>query len=315
MPTVSVIIPNYNHAAFLEERISSVLKQSFTDFEIIVLDDGSTDESILLLSKYKHHPKVSHWEINENNAGNVFAQWVKGIDIAKGELIWLAESDDSAEITFLEKCVNQLFSHPTTAICYTGSHVIDKNSVTIEIISPCKLPEEQLSGKQMIKTRMLASNGILNASAVVFRKDRVTREIKDHIQKFSWLGDWAFWCDILLSGEICLINEPLNKFRLHENNLSQFYYNKGFSFKEGLGLSITMQKRAGLSDIKRGKLMLYWNLLLAKFYAAQLKKRKMEFVFFKPALTCIAFHAGLLIFLPYYFLFKKENKSKTENDQ
>ena len=72
-PLVSVIVPNYNYARYLEERIESILAQSFQDFELILLDDCSTDESRSILERYATHPKVSHYVPNEHNSGSPFA--------------------------------------------------------------------------------------------------------------------------------------------------------------------------------------------------------------------------------------------------
>ena len=91
MPKVSVIIPNYNHAQFLEQRVESVLNQTFQDFEIIFLDDASTDNSKEVFSKYSNHPKISHVIFNETNSGSPFKQWNKGFGLSTGEYIWIAE--------------------------------------------------------------------------------------------------------------------------------------------------------------------------------------------------------------------------------
>ena len=85
MPAVSVIVPNYNHARFLRKRIDSILNQTFQDFELILLDDCSTDESRSILSEYASDPRV-RLELNEVNSGSPFKQWNKGIRIARGEL-------------------------------------------------------------------------------------------------------------------------------------------------------------------------------------------------------------------------------------
>src|SRR5437879_548872 len=76
MPTVSVIVPNYNHARYLRRRIDSILAQTYRDFELILLDDGSTDESRSILSEYGNDPRVKI-ELNERNSGNTFKQWNK----------------------------------------------------------------------------------------------------------------------------------------------------------------------------------------------------------------------------------------------
>src|ERR1700752_3159230 len=77
-PKVSVIIPNYNHATFLIERIDSILCQTFQDFELIILDDCSNDNSRSIIEKYHGHEKISHIIYNPTNSGSPFMQWQKG---------------------------------------------------------------------------------------------------------------------------------------------------------------------------------------------------------------------------------------------
>src|SRR5690348_1753899 len=102
MPKVSVIIPNYNHAQYLNQRIDSVLKQTYSDFEVIILDDYSIDNSRDIIEQYRTNKKVSAIIYNEINSGNPFQQWDKGIQLAQGEYIWFAESDDWCELNLLE---------------------------------------------------------------------------------------------------------------------------------------------------------------------------------------------------------------------
>ena len=111
---VSIIVPNYNHALYLRERLDSIFSQTFQDFEVILLDDNSSDSSIEVLKEYAAHPKVSHFIVNATNSGSPFIQWEKGLSLSKGKYIWIAESDDSCEITFLEKLlINLFFTFPS----------------------------------------------------------------------------------------------------------------------------------------------------------------------------------------------------------
>ena len=100
-PLVSVIIPNFNHAPYLEQRLESVFNQTYQNFEVIILDDHSTDNSMEIIMRYKDNPHVSHIIENDINSGKVFKQWNKGFHLAKGELIWIAESDDFCELNML----------------------------------------------------------------------------------------------------------------------------------------------------------------------------------------------------------------------
>ncbi|MFM7595916.1 MAG: glycosyltransferase family 2 protein [Flavobacteriales bacterium] len=93
---VSVIIPNYNHAPFLKERIDSVLNQSYSHVEVILLDDCSSDNSREIIEEYRRNEKVKHIVYNQKNSGNTFIQWQKGVELALGEWVWIAESDDRA---------------------------------------------------------------------------------------------------------------------------------------------------------------------------------------------------------------------------
>ena len=101
---VSVIIPNYNYAKYLKKRVKVIEKQTYPIYELIVLDDCSTDNSREVIDKLakKYNIKTIY---NEENSGCVFKQWQKGIEAATGDLIWIAEADDQADKKFLEKMV------------------------------------------------------------------------------------------------------------------------------------------------------------------------------------------------------------------
>ena len=101
-PKISVVVPNYNHARFLPKRIDSILGQTLQDFELILLDDCSTDASRSILDKYADNPKV-RTEFNAVNSGSPFTQWSKGVRLARGQYVWIAESDDYADERFLER--------------------------------------------------------------------------------------------------------------------------------------------------------------------------------------------------------------------
>ena len=136
-PLVSVIVPNYNHEKFLEQRINSILNQTFQDFELILIDDKSTDNSLTILNKFKNHPKVSHLIINEINSGSPFKQWIRGLNIAEGEFIWIAESDDYAEFNFLEQTLDLFNFEDQLGLVYTDSNIVD---VTIGALGGLPVP-------------------------------------------------------------------------------------------------------------------------------------------------------------------------------
>ena len=100
LPLVSIIVPNYNHAKYLSARMDSILNQTFQDFEVIILDDCSTDNSRTVIDSYRDCEKVSNIVYNEVNSGSPFIQWNRGVSLARGSLIWIADTDDFCQIEF-----------------------------------------------------------------------------------------------------------------------------------------------------------------------------------------------------------------------
>ena len=221
-PLVSVIVPNYCHAPYLKERIECILNQTFQNFELILLDDCSTDNSPEILLSYKNHPKVSHVVINEKNSGNTFLQWEKGVALAKGRYIWIAESDDFADETFLEAMMAIYYMHPDCTLVRSGSYQInEKGRVLFRDWDYWTEDAEAhyFSGKRYIRKNMLRFNYIYNASMVVFRKD-VFLSIDKSYQHLRYTGDWQCWIEFLERGPICEYRRKLNYFRQHDNKVS-----------------------------------------------------------------------------------------------
>ena len=223
-PLVSVVVPSYNHEKFLKERLDSIINQTFQDFELIILDDLSPDNSRDIIESYRTHPKVSNIVYNEINSGSTFFQWNKAVlELAKGEFIWIAESDDVAEITFLEKLVPVLENDPKIVLAYSQSARMDsEGNITgswndwTNDLKGCEVFDKsfQTSGRNYIQKFLINKNTIPNASAVVFRKDKyIETEGAEVMLKIN--GDWELWLKILLLGDIYFSNETLNKFRYH----------------------------------------------------------------------------------------------------
>ncbi len=223
--SVSVIVPNYNHLEFLPKRLETIFNQSFQEFEIILLDDCSTDGSWEYLKHFENHPKVSLCIRNESNSGSPFKQWKKGIELAKGDWIWIAESDDFSHLDFLLFSIQRIKQNSNLVFC--RSNIVDKlgnpwvfkeNSFTIE---GYELPafDFSMSGVDFIKNYLTFRNYILNASSVIFKKPNL---FPLKIAKMSFAGDWYFWLYLLRSGNVEFLNLPLNFFRNHENTSRSF---------------------------------------------------------------------------------------------
>ena len=224
MPKVSVIIPNYNHARFLQQRIQSVLDQTFQDFEIIYLDDASTDNSDEVVASFVQRYGIQTF-LNSENSGSPFKQWNRGVAAAQGEYIWLAESDDFADKQLLERLVDQLDRHEDVGLAYCQSWLVDEFSkkhgsyrdhmaATSAFDCTRWAVDFVEDGKQECINFLSHTNTIPNASAVVFRRN-LYEQLGDADPTKSLCGDWLMWVKILLHSNVAFVAEPLNYYRVH----------------------------------------------------------------------------------------------------
>ena len=132
MPKVSVIVPNYNHEAFLRRRLDSVYGQTYKNVEVILLDDCSSDRSRSVLDEYAAaHAEITRTAYNQQNSGSAFRQWARGIKQATGELVWIAESDDFCDERFLELLV-RCFDDEAVLLAYVNSVFVDQEEVPLD---------------------------------------------------------------------------------------------------------------------------------------------------------------------------------------
>lgn len=221
-PEISILVPNYNHASFLEQRIKSILSQTFQDFEIILLDDASTDSSIKILSNYKKHPKVSHCVFNKKNSGSPFGLWKMGFKLAKGKYVWIAESDDWSDLKFLEKLVPK-FENTKTVVAHcksfnvnTYTNIVKENNWWVSFGVTLWDNNFVENGTTLLKNYGKFKCPVINVSSALIRKS-VIENIKIPIE-YSYCGDWLFWAKIFNLGEVAYSKNALNFIRIHPNS-------------------------------------------------------------------------------------------------
>lgn len=255
---VSVIIPGYNHAPYLRERIESVLNQEYPDFEVILLDDCSTDNSAEIMQayasgKYSCNGREVRFVPNESNSGNTFKQWAKGISLAKGEYIWIAESDDVAEPSFLRECVARLLANPNVVAAFSWSDMIGPDSKVLDYSWDetwrYKAPGVY-EGEEFCLHRMVYKNLMYNASMIVFRK-KYYEKVSPRYMQFRHSGDWLFWFEICMQGEVCEVPQKLNKFRQHSQKVSNDSRTSGMDFEEMAEIQTIISNTLNLCSYNR----------------------------------------------------------------
>ncbi len=226
-PGVSVIVPNYNHAQFLPQRLECIFNQNYQDFEVILLDDASSDNSMEVLEKYVGRGDVQILR-NEHNTGTPFKQWLKGIDLARSEILWVAESDDLCAPEFLSTLL-PAFNDPEIKLAYANSHIIDEkdtvigdylNNPYLVSLSPTKwLTSYKVSAEQEINDGLGVKDTILNASAVLFRKFTLDKGFREVFSELHIAGDWYFFVNAIKDGTIQYDARKLNSHRRHSESV------------------------------------------------------------------------------------------------
>lgn len=233
IPRVSVIVPNYNYAHYLEQRLASIYGQEFPLYEVIILDDASSDGSLgeleRLWPKLDPEPRL---EASAANSGSVFRQWMKGISLARGEYVWIAEADDLSKPGFLGSLVDLLEANPRSVLAYSQSEQIDEFGdvmaadyldYTNDLSRERWCSSYSAQGAEEVEAGLAVKNTLPNVSAVLFRREPLLRVMQAHIEEvtqFRIAGDWLVYLLLLREGGLSFNAEALNKHRRHGNSVT-----------------------------------------------------------------------------------------------
>jgi glycosyltransferase involved in cell wall biosynthesis len=237
-PSLSVIIPNYNHERFLPERIGSVLAQDFMDMDVIILDDLSTDNSLSVIERHTHDPRISVHP-NSIRSGSPFLQWKKGLSLARSSYVWIAESDDSCTTNFIEH-VFASFVKNDINISYCKTININENgertTTTLDNYLKAAAGNKfetsyDKDGREEVESSMGFTCTIVNASAAIMRKSALERAI-GLADDFKMCGDWIIYLDMLRSGGISYTVEASNFFRRHAGSVVSILEGSDIYFDE-----------------------------------------------------------------------------------
>ena len=227
--SVSVVVPNYNYGRYLEGRLRSVFAQTHPVAEVLVLDDASTDDSADVVRRVAHDAgRVVGWDANARNSGSVFRQWRRAVDRARGEWVWLAEADDSAEPGFLQALCSALDNAPDAVMAFTDSRAMDADGKTVwpsyqeyyAQAGAALLAQDGVHPAADVLQHCLADrNLILNASAVLWRRTALQAALRrcgPELDGYRMAGDWRIYAEVLSQGgTVAYVAQPLNVHRRH----------------------------------------------------------------------------------------------------
>ena len=219
-PRVSVIMPSYNHDAFIKQAIDSVLLQTFSDFELLVIDDGSLDGSRGVI-KGIVNPKLVPYFL-EKNVGACEATNI-GIRLAKGEYIAICNSDDMWEREKLQLQVEFLDNHKEVGAIFSDVSWIDNDG---KPIAKTNLPNfssifSQQNRSRFAWQRKLIENGNCLCHPSVLIRKSAYEKVGLYNNLLRQLPDFDMWLRLLTKHEIHITSEKLIRFRIHDGNTSK----------------------------------------------------------------------------------------------
>lgn len=267
-PLISVIVPYYLGEDYIEECLDSICGQTYDNFEVIVINDGSPKEFLENLKERKFHGVTL---FHQENKGQSAAR-NKGVEIAKGKYILFVDCDDKIEKTYLEKTQNILSSDPKIKICYTKSLLFEKEN------TEWQLPDFKIED-------FLFSNCI-PITALFYREDFV--KAQGFEESLTYFEDWDLWISILENGgEVCQIPEHLFFYRIryNENSLTNlstqqenkmslnrlFIYQKHHDFyeKHGFGFNSITEMIIHRDDFQKKYYEVWYRKLIYSMFKFQ----------------------------------------------
>jgi hypothetical protein len=175
---------------------------------------------------------VTHIIYNEINSGTSYKQWYKGIEYAKGELIWIAESDDWCDERFLEAVVPHFQDNEVSIAFVNTLYVYPGDRIDINPVLTGRF--DKILGIDFIRDKMLIGNGIDNTSMTVFRRNQYNKVKNNGFRELKLCGDWLLWSQLMHRFKIVSVQDNLNYCRRHSANAAKRFTALGLDFIEGV---------------------------------------------------------------------------------
>ena len=268
LPKISVVVPNFNYENYIRDRLDSIINQTYPIYELIVLDDFSTDNSVQVIKDWLKGCGVpSKLVVNDTNSGSVFSQWKKGSELAKGDYLWIAEADDLADPGFLEELVGSL-SDPEVVLAFSQSKQIDQNDDVIDEnylsytadVGDYWQCDYVVEGRTEIVRALSVKNTIPNVSGAVFKVEPFREAMQaawEDLKSYKVAGDWRLYFEILRAGRIAFRSKSLNMHRRHVSSVTKV----NDHFDEVVGMQDLVQSNYKLGKDVKEKIESYRRFL------------------------------------------------------
>ena len=255
-PKIAAIVPNFNHAPYLPQRLDSILAQTYPHIEITVLDDCSTDGSRIVIDDYcERYPGRIRKLYNTENSGGVFKQWRKGVESTESELVWICESDDFCEPDFIEKLVPR-FADDSVQMAFGRILETDIEGVpSLSLDAYRETAEAGIWDQPLVRPAadwfahgFGVSNVIANVGGCVFRRSPLPECVWQEAARYRVVGDWYLYIQIASGGQIAWEPDAISYFRRHGKNTSSSSFTGPGFYRELERLMVALRETWYIPD-------------------------------------------------------------------
>lgn len=310
-PKISVVFTSYNHKEYLRQALDSLLAQTFKDFELIIVDDCSTDGSQMILKEYAKKDNRIHLTLNTINSGSYVHSTNQGALLATAPYIIFAQCDDYAEPIQFDRLYKAITFNKVD-VAFSCSKMVDENSSCIgtdfsyrDYSFRKKYKNGGLIKKSDAFKYLINSCIIPNLSAAIISRE-LYNALKGLSSEYLVLADWDFWIRLSKYSDFYYISQPLNNFRQHCNTIRETVkmtrqWEERFKMCKSV-IDIQPEYKTYITD----KLVLAWISSLHNNYSIWYESKseimKMGKEFSDDWVSCVI---KTCFKIPYYFLFNK----------
>ena len=231
---ISVVVPNYNYVHYIAARLDSIYDQTHPLFEVIVLDDKSTDQSLARIKAYAGSTgRDFHLAANQANSASGYKQWLKGAGMARGDYVWIAEADDLADPAFLDRAAS-ILDNSDAAFVFCDSRQIDEDGKELagnyqyyykDLGAGVLSTDFIMDGPDFVRRFLSVKNVILNVSGVLWRRNALLHALAATAAEHLTMRvacDWKMYAIAALEcGPVGFVAEPLNVHRRHSRSVTK----------------------------------------------------------------------------------------------
>lgn len=214
---ISVIMTSYNYARYIKEAIESVLQQTYQDWELIIVDDASTDDSVEIIKSYcKADSRIKLVQHSDKSNHGLKETLLLGVKQSSGEYLAFLESDDALDKDNFFKKIQLIKENPEAKIIFNKVRFVNDSNLNIEKFVDIQKMLSKSGQKINLKYSLLKENKILTFSCVMVKKETLLNVSFAALN--DTLLDWWLWVQLAYGNEFYYIDEELTNWRIHEQS-------------------------------------------------------------------------------------------------